>query len=87
MIVDEGLIRDYKRLRQKVEMQEKTIGKLRYQLKKIKSMEQSYKTLQNEYYAVIDANTRLVDIIKEYNPKHFGGGEGRINAEEDIWWS
>ena len=40
-----------------------------------------YDYLKREHKTVINANVRLVDTIKQYNPRHFGNGEGRHDSE------
>ena len=57
-------------------------------LTKINELKANYSELLVKYNAMkiennnlIDANVKLADTIKEYNPHHFGIGEGRHEYE------
>ena len=40
-----------------------------------------YNAMKIENNNLVDANVKLADTIKEYNPNHFGGGTGRHDYE------
>ena len=46
-----------------------------------------YNALKRDYSNLLDANVKLADIIKEYNPEHFGKYEGRHDIpDKEDWW-
>ena len=73
----EVLVKDYKKTMETLKLKEKEIEKLRKERDKFKKDAEDVSRLRDENRNLVNANVNLVDIIKFYNPQHFGSGEGR----------
>jgi len=72
-----GVVSDYEKAIQKIKSQEREIELLRNSLKKYKILANNAGRYRQENNTLIEANIKLVDTIKQYNPNHFVGGTGR----------
>lgn len=68
---------DYVKAIKKIKTQEKEIELLRQSVRKYKILANNAGRYRQENNTLIEANIKLADAIKQYNPNHFGGGEGR----------
>lgn len=77
MIDFDSISSDYVKAIKKIKTQEKEIEVLRKKVKEYKILAENAGRYRQENNNLIDANVKLADIIKQYNPHYFGGGEGR----------